>query len=162
MGRGDGRPCAGGGGAGFTGLGIAADKIDADAIAAYAETGLRCPEILALLFTDDVQTTVASAEHLAVQAEAIGAAWVLTVFTSPLTSAMEKALRRRAGVFADAGAGMAIEFSPLGPISSINNGVDVVRAANRGRGRAGRMMGWFVGCMKPRRRSGARGQVEVR
>jgi sugar phosphate isomerase/epimerase len=65
--------------AGFTGLGIAADKIDADAIAAYAETGLRCPEILALLFTDDVQTTVASAEHLAVQAEAIGAAWVLTV-----------------------------------------------------------------------------------
>jgi len=65
--------------AGFTGLGIAADKIDADAIAAYTETGLRCPEILALLFTDDVQTTVASAEHLAVQAEAIGAAWVLTV-----------------------------------------------------------------------------------
>jgi sugar phosphate isomerase/epimerase len=89
--------------------------------------------------TRDQDWAVVTAD-LARAAAAIGAAWVLTVFTSPLTSAMEKALRRCAGVFADAGAGMAIEFSPLGPISSIKNGMDVVRAANRGRGRAGRMI----------------------
>ncbi len=126
--------------AGFTGLGIVADKIDTSAIAAYAETGLRCHEVLALLFTDDLQATAASAERLATQAEAIGAAWVLTVFTAPLTSEAEHTLRRCAAVFADAGAGMAVEFSPLGPISTIDKGMAVVRAANRGDGRAGLMV----------------------
>ena len=101
--------------AGFSGLGIVADKIDTTAIAAYVETGLRCHEVLALLLTDDFQTTVASAEHLATQAEVIGAAWVLTVFPTPLTSETENALRRCAAMLADAGAGMAVEFSPAGP-----------------------------------------------
>jgi sugar phosphate isomerase/epimerase len=101
---------------------------------------LRCHEVLALLLTDDVQTTVASAEHLATQAEVIGAAWVLTVFPTPLTSETENALLRCAAMLADAGAGMAVEFSPLGPVSTIEKGMALVRAANRGGGRAGLMI----------------------
>jgi sugar phosphate isomerase/epimerase len=35
---------------------------------------------------------------------------------------------------------MAVEFSPLGPISSIGDGMEVVRAVNRGGGHAGLMI----------------------
>jgi sugar phosphate isomerase/epimerase len=126
--------------AGFTSMGISADRIDADTPAAYADAGLRCDEVMALLFTDDADATVAAAEHLAAQAKAIGARWVLTVFTVAVTSEYERALRRCAEVFADAGAGMAIEFSPLGPVASIDDGMAVLRAATRGSGRAGLMI----------------------
>ena len=37
-------------------------------------------------------------------------------------------------MFADAGAAMAVEFSPIGPISDIRAGLDVVEAAGRARG----------------------------
>jgi len=41
-------------------------------------------------------------------------------------------------MFAEAGAGMAVEFSPLGPVNSIGHGLDVVAAA--GAGQAGLMI----------------------
>lgn len=123
--------------AGFTALGIAADDAGSDGSAAYAATGLRCHEVHALLFTDDLPATMAAAQRLAAQAEAMRAACVLTVFTTPLSLEVESGVRHCAEMFADGGAGMAVEFSPLGPISSIAEGMEVVRAAHQGAGRAG-------------------------
>jgi sugar phosphate isomerase/epimerase len=123
--------------AGFAAVGISADCVDAAAADTYAAAGLRCHEILALLFSDDETATMTAAERLADAAEVMGAQWVLTVFATPLTTKTTKALRRCAAVFADAGAGMAVEFSPLGPISSIPQGMEAVAAVNRGGGRAG-------------------------
>lgn len=55
------------------------------------------------------------------------------------TSPAVDIVKRCANMFDTAGAGLAVEFSPLGPISSIRDGMDVVRAATRG-GRAGLMI----------------------
>lgn len=126
--------------AGFAAVGINAERVDAAAIHAYAAAEVRCHEVLALVFSDDETATIAAAEDLAKAAEAIGATWVLTVFATPLTAETTKLLRHCAAVFADAGTGMAVEFSPIGPISSIPKGMEVVHAANRGRGRAGLMI----------------------
>jgi len=68
--------------AGFTAVGINAERVDAAAVDAYAATGVRCHELLALVVTDDESATMASAELLADRAETIGAEWVLTVFTA--------------------------------------------------------------------------------
>jgi sugar phosphate isomerase/epimerase len=123
--------------AGFDAVGINADRVDAAATQAYTAAGVRCHEVLALVFSDDETATTAAAEHLAEAAEVVGAAWVLTVFTTPPT---RKALRRCTDVLSDARIGMAVEFSPLGPISSITRGMDVVQAANRSGGHAGLMI----------------------
>ena len=67
----------------------------------------------------------------------MGAACVLTVFTTRLTAESTKTIQRCASVIARAGSGMAVEFSPLGPVATISEGLQVVRAANHGHGRAG-------------------------
>jgi sugar phosphate isomerase/epimerase len=126
--------------AGFAAVGINADRVDAAASGAYATSDVRCHEVLALVVSDDEPATMAAAEQLANAAAAMGAAWVLTVFTTPLTTRTAKLIQRCAKGFADAGAGMAVEFSPLGPISSIGDGMEVVRAVNRGGGHAGVMI----------------------
>ena len=124
----------------FAAVGINATRVDESAADAYAAAGVRCHELLALVFSDDEAATTATAERLAEAAVTMGAEWVLTVFTSPPTAEAEKVLQRCAAVFADAGAGMAVEFSPLGAISSIRQGMQVVRAANGGGGRAALMI----------------------
>src|SRR5215211_8481910 len=88
--------------AGFAALGITADHVDATAATAYAAAGIRCHEILALMISDDVPATTAAAKHLAQAAKAIRAEWVLTIFATPLTAKLTKALQRCATVFADA------------------------------------------------------------
>jgi sugar phosphate isomerase/epimerase len=122
--------------AGISALGISADRVDAAAALAYTSAGLDCHEVLALVFGDDEAETMRRAEHLAKAAETIGAAWVLTVFTTLVTTERTNTLRRCAALFTDAGAGMAVEFSPLGPVGSIPDAMQVVRAAQDG-GRAG-------------------------
>jgi hypothetical protein len=67
----------------------------------------------------------------------MGADWVLTVFRCPLTAETAPIVQRSAAVIAEAGAAMAVEFSPLGPISSIRSALGVVEVANGGGGRAG-------------------------
>ncbi|MGX9791267.1 sugar phosphate isomerase/epimerase family protein [Mycobacterium sp. MMS18-G62] len=118
--------------AGFTAVGIDADNVDAAAVDAYSAAKVRCHEVLALIVTDDEAATLASAERLADAAKTISAQWVLTVFTSPPSASV---LQQCAKVFGDAGAGMAVEFSPLGPVSTIAGAMEVVRAASGG-GRA--------------------------
>lgn len=122
--------------AGFTAVGISADRVDGEAVSAYAATGMRCHELLAFIVGDDEPATMASAEQLADRAQTIGAEWVLTVFTDkvPLTL-----IRRCAKLFDDAGAGMAVEYTPLGAIPTISDGMEYVRAATR-TARAGLMI----------------------
>ncbi len=123
--------------AGFAALGINADRVDADATLAYTAAGLRCHEVMALVFDDDATATTARAEQLAKAAEIISAEWVLAVFATPVTARARTALQSCATLFAAAGAGMAVEFSPLRPISTIRMGQEVVRAANGAGARAG-------------------------
>jgi sugar phosphate isomerase/epimerase len=122
--------------AGFTAVGVDADRVDDAAVEAYAAAGVRCHELLAFVVSDDESATMASAEQLADRAKAVGAEWVLTVFTAPVPP---QRIQRCAELFDGVGAGMAVEFSPLGPIATIRDGMDIVRAATRG-GRAGLMI----------------------
>ena len=122
--------------AGFTAVGINADRVDAAAVEAYAAAGVRCHELLALVVGDDESATMASAEQLADRAHAVGAEWVLTVFTATVPP---QRIQRCAKLFDDVGAGMAVEYTPLGAIPSIRDGMEVVRAASRS-ARAGLMI----------------------
>lgn len=128
--------------AGFAAVGINADRVDTEAVDAYAAAGIGCHELLALVIGDDESATMESAEVLADRAQLIGATWVLTVFTSKVPP---ERIRRCASLFDAVGAGMAVEFSPLGPIATIGDGMEVVRAAGAG-GRAGLMIdSWHFG-----------------
>jgi sugar phosphate isomerase/epimerase len=128
--------------AGFTAVGINADRVDAAAVDAYAATGIRCHELLALVVGDDESAMVASAEGLADRAQTIGAEWVLTVFTEKVPLAR---IERCAKMFDGAGAGIAVEYTPLGAIPTIGDGMEYVRAASRS-GRAGLMIdSWHFG-----------------
>jgi sugar phosphate isomerase/epimerase len=113
--------------AGFTAVGINADRVDATAVDAYAAAGVGCHELLALVVGDDESATMTSAEQLADRARTIGAEWVLTVFTAKVPAQW---IGRCAKLFDDAGAGMAVEYTPLGAIPTIRDGMEMVRAAN--------------------------------
>jgi sugar phosphate isomerase/epimerase len=128
--------------AGFAAVGVNADRVDAAAVEAYAAAGVRCHELLALVVSDDESATMASAELLAERAQTVGAEWVLTVFTAKVPP---QRIQRYAKLFDGVGAGLAVEYTPLGAIPSIRDGMDAVRAASRG-GRAGLMIdSWHFG-----------------
>ena len=56
----------------------------------------------------DESATMASAEQLADRAHAVGAEWVLTVFTATVPP---QRIQRCAKLFDDVGAGMAVEYT---------------------------------------------------
>lgn len=124
------------GAAGFTAVGINADRVDAGAAEAYAAAGVRCHELLAFIVGDDEASMMTSAEQLADRARAIGAQWVLTVFTDKVPN---ERIQRCAKMFDDVGAGMAVEYTPLGAIPTISDGMEYVRAASK-TARAGLMI----------------------
>jgi hypothetical protein len=97
--------------AGFSAVGVNSDRVDAEAVGAYTAAGVRCHELLAFIVGDDESTTMASAEQLADRAQVIGADWVLTVFTDKVPA---KRIQRCAKLFDSAGAGIAVEYTPLG------------------------------------------------
>jgi len=123
--------------AGFDALGILASRVGPDVAAAYRGAGLRCHELLALLLGDDEREAIPVVEQLAEAAATMDAAWVLTAFRGPLSSRIEKIVERCVAILAVSGAGMAVEFSPLSPVSTIRHAMEVVRVASRGGGRAG-------------------------
>jgi sugar phosphate isomerase/epimerase len=124
--------------AGFSALGIGVDRVDHECVRAFQEAGLGCHELLALVLSDDDVATLATADRLAEKAAEIGARWVLTVFRSGLNDRTAKVIEGCAARFADGGAGMAVEFSPLGPVSCIQAGMEIVAVA--GPDRAGLMI----------------------
>jgi sugar phosphate isomerase/epimerase len=124
--------------AGFSTVGLSARRANPEAAAAYQASGVECHELLAFVLSDDESRTLAGAERLAEAAAVVGARWVLTTFLTGLTGETTKLVQRCAAMFADAGAGMAVEFSPLGAVTSIQSGLEVVAAA--GAGQAGLMI----------------------
>jgi sugar phosphate isomerase/epimerase len=117
---------------------MAGRHADAAAAAALAAVGLRCHELLALVVTPDEEATLSRARRLAEAAAVVTAQWVLTTFAATPGGETRPLIEACAAMFAEAGAGMAVEFSPLGPVTSISAALDVVKAA--GAGRAGVMI----------------------
>jgi sugar phosphate isomerase/epimerase len=134
-------------GAGFTSVGISGAAVDEAAAAAYEIRGLRCHEVLALLFEDDEEKVLASAAALAEAATVVHSPWVLGVFLAPITHDTTRLLARCAAIVADAGARLAVEFAPMGPVATIADALEVVAAAG-GPDRAGVLVDtwhFFVG-----------------
>lgn len=126
------------GDAGFTALGLGVAHADATAAAALAQQGVRCHELLALMVSTDADATWNQALRLAEAAQTVDAQWVLTVFRDGLNNETADIIRRCAALFSEAGVGMAAEFSPLGPVSSIAAALEIVDVA--GVDRAGVMI----------------------
>lgn len=121
--------------AGFSGLGMKGAKITADAPAIYASAGIRCHEVMALLITDDDEATLNWAQRLTDSAAIVGAPWIVTTFVADIDERRLELIERCAAMFADAGAGMAVEFSPAGSVSSINEGLAIVDVVGTDRAR---------------------------
>ena len=116
-------------GAGFSTLGIHSGLIDAQAPSAFASMGLGCHELLGIVVSDDVSATMTWAKRLVDEAAAMNARWVSTTFAAPLTDDTAALVPRCAAMFAEAGSGMAIASSPLGPVPTIQAGLDMVLVA---------------------------------
>ncbi|KUH84940.1 MULTISPECIES: TIM barrel protein [unclassified Mycobacterium] len=112
---------------GFASVGINADQ-SGSAASAFTAAGVPCHEVLALVIGDEEAAALSAAERLAECAALVGAPWVLTVFAAPPRMSL---IRQCARIIGAAGAAMAVEFSPLGPVSVISDGMAVVRAAQR-------------------------------
>ena len=67
----------------------------------------------------DEEANLAQAEQLSIGASAIGAAAVVATFVAPLTDDTGRIVQRCAAIVAEAGAKLAIEFTPFGEVSSI-------------------------------------------
>jgi sugar phosphate isomerase/epimerase len=119
--------------AGFSALGMPGSRADAASAALLAGSGLRCHELLALVVSADEESALEQARLLAEAAGTVGAQWVLTTFLAPLDRTTAPLIQRCAAMFAAAGAGMAVEFSPLGAVPSIAAALAVVEAAGVGR-----------------------------
>ena len=125
--------------AGFASLGLSGAAASEETRAMFSDAGLRCDEVLALVVTEDAEAVQRDAEALAAAARVMGAPFVLTVYGAPLNEATSPIINRAAATFADAGAKMACEFSPLGPIATVALALEVVDAAG-GPERAGVMI----------------------
>jgi sugar phosphate isomerase/epimerase len=132
--------------AGFGALGMVSGRFVPEDRAVLAEAGLRCHELLGLQVRADAEATIVSAEELARDAAAIGAPWVLTTFEVGLTDDVRKVVARCAAIFAEADSGLAVEFSPLGPVAGIADGVEAAAAAG---GRAGIVIDAWNFCFGP-------------
>src|SRR3954471_6656066 len=115
--------------AGFRSLGIFADQADVGARATFDAAALGCHEVMALIITGNEEATVKSAQRAAVAAETMGARWVTTIFHSPLSAITPALVARCAATIAEAGAVMAVEPHPFGPVSSIPAGLEMLECA---------------------------------
>lgn len=121
--------------AGFSSVGIGAELVDERAVTELSSRGQRCHELMALVVSDNAPATIASAGRLAEKAASVGAPWVVTVFAAAMSNDTMTTIKRCADMFADVGARMAVEFSPLGSVTSIRDGLDI--ATDLGADRAG-------------------------
>lgn len=122
------------GAAGFGGIGLGTDRLSVPGVAGdLAAAGVRCTEVMALMVSRNEERTLASARQVAAAAAAVSAPWVLTVPAAPPSAGSAALLRRCADVVAEAGARLAIEFSPLGVVTSIAAARELVAAADPGR-----------------------------
>ena len=105
-------------------LGTTSLLVTPDAPELYVQAGLGCHELLGLVVTD-IDATLGWTTRVAEQAATMGASWVNTTF-KVVDSETAGLVRRCAAMLAEAGAGIAIEFSPLGPVASLQDGLDML------------------------------------
>lgn len=91
--------------------------------------GVRCSELMALFLTGNERKTLEIATRLATAVDTTGAEWVLTGPLTPPTDDCLALLARCAGLLAEAGARLAIEFSPFSQATSICDAVQWAKAA---------------------------------
>jgi sugar phosphate isomerase/epimerase len=109
--------------AGFEAVGMSSLLVTPQSSAVLASNHLVCHELLGLVVTDS-ETTTGWAERIVEQIPKAGALWVNTTFKE--VDAETPALAKRcADMFAEVGAGMAIEFSPLGPVANLADGCEL-------------------------------------
>lgn len=131
--------------AGFSALGLSADRADESTEDALRGAGIRCHELLALVFTAERDQMLSAAASLAQRASEVNAAWILTVFQAGLDTSTASTLRACAQIFSEVGSKMAVEFSPLGPVGTIKDGLDVVEVV--GSERSGLMIDSWHFCV---------------
>jgi sugar phosphate isomerase/epimerase len=115
--------------AGFSAVGAFPPWATAEVAAHLHATGMRCHELVALRFGDDPDDALAQARDLAASAEILAAPWVLGVFLAPIAPAVRAVLPRVAATLGEVGAGLAIEFVPMGPVATIGDALEVVELA---------------------------------
>jgi sugar phosphate isomerase/epimerase len=114
--------------AGFGAVGLSLPQAEQLVEADLRASDLRCHELLALVVGSDEESTIRQAGRLGEAAERTGAQWVLTTFAAPIDASMRRTLLRCSEIFADAGAGLAAEFSPLGSLPSVGAAVELLDA----------------------------------
>ncbi len=119
--------------AGFSSLGLPVRWFDRSTADVFEHAALACHEVMALTITNDDERVLAFAARIAEAAAAMRARWVNTTFTEPLNERTAPLIKRCAAIFAEAGCGMAAEFSPLGAVTSLNDALEIVDAAGRDR-----------------------------
>ncbi len=117
---------------GFTALGCPAARATPATRREFTGAGLVCHELMALMITEDAERTLDYAGRLAAAAATMSSPWVTTVFVAPPTPRVAAVITRCAAIFADAGTAMAVEFSPLGPVPGIADGLEVMEVAGHG------------------------------
>lgn len=109
---------AGAAAAGFDAVGLVAGRAEG-ARGLLDRAGLRCHELLGLQVTRDLPAAEATVALLADEAARSGAEWVLTTFPAPVDAEVLAATARWAARIEEAGARLAVEFSPLGTVASV-------------------------------------------
>jgi sugar phosphate isomerase/epimerase len=113
---------------GFTSLGLSSLHLrDPEVSRLLAESGLGHHELMGLVVTDE-DTTLGWAHQIVEQIGRTHPSWVNTTFKA-VDGDTAALARRCSAMFAEAGAGMAIEFSPLGPVASLQDALDLADEA---------------------------------
>jgi len=121
--------------AGFSAVSLGAQQLAAagegtEALRAVAgllaRSGLRCSDVMALRVVRDDDRTLQAAGEMARSVEALGARFVLTLVNTRLSEESVDRLGRCAEIVGSAGARLAIEFVPGGPVDRIESAVRLV------------------------------------
>jgi len=112
--------------AGFGTVGLAKTQVGANAGAELDARGMACHELVSLRLLDG--DPVAQARELASLAAEVRAPWVLTGGLRVPPSEVVTTLQQAGAIVADAGARLAIEFSPAASIRSIREALELVEA----------------------------------
>lgn len=127
--------------------GFEALSLDAFTLGAYLESGrtleqlatqlraagLRCPEMLGFMITEDAPGTLDGVRQLADFIAAFEASFALGMVTLPPDERCRDLFARSAEIIADAGAKAAVEFLPFTPVATVADARALVRHAGTDR-----------------------------
>jgi sugar phosphate isomerase/epimerase len=122
--------------AGFQGASLSLQQaepwLDPEA-SALSRHGLRCPDVLSLSITRNDDEVLGTARRLAVLAGAVEAEFVLSLFYTRVSEESIDRYGRCADIVVGAGAKLALEMPPIGPLNNISAALAVVDAVGRDR-----------------------------